>query len=104
ALTGDYHLGVAEVDLGFTGRMAEGHEYFGAAALPLRHGGPDNTRTAGVAMFVAEALEDALRRVPLLARGLPIIFQDLVDDGQERSQPRFGPRCPGPKAGRLLMR
>ena len=37
-------------------------------------------------VLVPEAVEDALRRVPLLAVAGPIVFQDPIDDSRERTQ------------------
>src|SRR5206468_4280776 len=53
-----------------------------------------------VAVLVAEPLEDAVGGVPLLLRGLPVILEDLMDDGQEGVE--LGPRPGGrPEGGRL---
>ena len=40
-------------------------------------------------VLVPEAVEDALRSVPLLAVAGPIVFQDPIDDSRERD-PAFG--------------
>ena len=46
-------------------------------------------------MFVAQTLEDPLRRVPLLPRPFAILFQDLIDDPYKRVQLRlrWQPAC-----------
>ena len=54
-------------------------------------------------VLVPEAVEDALRSVPLLAVAGPIVFQDPIDDSRERTQlwppraARFGDTLAAPR-------
>ncbi len=104
AVAGDLDDGLAEVELGMTGWMAERDERFLRVRLGSLHRRLDLGVTAGVAVFVPQALEDLPRRVPLLGRGLAVIVEDLVDRGQVGTE--HGLRAhPGHLiAGRLRVR
>ena len=60
-----------------------------------QHGLLHDGQTAHVTVFVAQTLEDPLRRVPLLPRPFAILFQDLIDDPYKRVQlwSRWQPAC-----------
>ena len=82
------HHRLVEVDLGMARRVMQRHEGF-AHRLPLRaHIVLHDGVAAGKAVLVAQALEDPLRRVPLLAQLFPVRLQDRVDDAGEAFQLR----------------
>jgi hypothetical protein len=64
--------------------VGQGDEDLGGAEPPGGDGFLDDSQAAGVAVLVAEPLEDAAGGVPLLPQGLLVALADLVDDGQER--------------------
>ena len=99
AVEGD--LGLAEVDLGLAGRVGQRDEDLGGPGLPGGDGLLDDGLAAFVAVLVAEPLEDPLGGVPLLPRGLPVVLEDLVDDGQEGAELGPGPGAVPAVAGRL---
>ena len=76
----------AEVELGFARGLAQGDEDFSRVQPPVSDGRSNLGRRALVAVFVAEALEDALGRVALLDRRVTVIEQDLVDDADELAE------------------
>ena len=76
--------GLAEIDLGVARRMRQGHEHLPGPALLLPDVVGDDGDAAAEAVLVAQALEDPLRRVPLLLRKSPVRLEDLVDDRNER--------------------
>ena len=82
-------LSLAEVDLGFARAVDQGDENHDGTKPPGGNGFLDDGQAAGVAVLVAEPLEDAASRVPLLPRGLLVVLEELVDEGKERSE--FGP-------------
>jgi hypothetical protein len=100
---GDHHLGPAEVALGLPGRVRQRHEGLGLALLPGRDRGTHDAGTAGVVVLVFETLVDSPRRVPLLGRGVPVLLQDPLDDGQESVEDRLGPRAALAERGWLLV-
>src|SRR5262249_51516356 len=69
---------LTEVDLRPTGTVSQGHEGLGrdkpSGYDRLRHGG----QASGISMLVAEPLEDPERGVPLLLRGLLVLFKEVV--------------------------
>ena len=72
----DHGHRLAEVDLGMAGRMGQRHE----GLPPLRPADPHvvlhHRVAAGIAVLVAQTLEDPLGRVPLLDRRGPVRLQD----------------------------
>ena len=64
--------------------MSQGDEDLGGMESASGDGFLDDSQAAGVAVFVAEPLEDAAGGMSLLPRGLLVVVEDLVDDGQER--------------------
>ena len=77
AHAGDLDHGLAEVELGMAGRVAERDEGLLGVLLGPLHRRLDLRVAAGVAVFVAQALEDPPGRVALLGRGLLVVGQDL---------------------------
>src|SRR3978361_2373064 len=61
----------------------------------------DDGQAASAAVLVAEPLEDAVGRVPLLPGGLLVGLEDLVDDAQEGVELGPGPGGRAAVAGRL---
>ena len=66
----DDHQSLAEVALRVARRMGQGHEHLHGLATMLSYVVLDRGVSAVVAMFVPEALEDALGRVALLPGAL----------------------------------
>ena len=99
----EHHLGLAEVDLGLTGAVGQGDEDLGGAEPPGGDGLLHDGQAAGVAVLVAEPLEDAAGGVPLLPRGFLVVLEDLVDDGEERLELRFRAGGSAAIAGRLRV-
>src|SRR5262249_56001008 len=73
----------------------------GGGGPPGGDGLLDDRQAALVAVLVAESLEDASGGVALLPGGLPVVLEDLVDDGQEAVELGPGPRGRAAIAGRL---
>lgn len=72
-------------------------------ALPLtlpQHVILHDGQAAAIAVLVTKPLEDPLRGVPLLRWATLIIFQDPIDDTNERVQLRPGRRVATPVPGR----
>ncbi len=69
---------LAEVELGVAGRVTERDERLLGVLLGPLHGRLDLRVAAGVAVFVAQALEDSSGRVTLLGRSLFVVGQDLL--------------------------
>ena len=101
AVEGD--LGLAEVDLGLAGAVGQRDEDLGAGAPPGGDGLLDDGLPAGIAILVAEPLEDPLGGVPLLPGGLLVVLEDLVDDGEEGVELGPGAGRGPPIARRLGM-
>ena len=76
----------AEVRLGVTGGMGEWHEHLTRPKPLLTNVVLHDGVAARETVLVPEAVEDALRSVPLLAVAGPIVFQDPIDDSRERTQ------------------
>src|SRR5512144_120935 len=76
-------LRLAEVDLGLAGAVDQRDEDLGTGAPPGGDGLLDDGRSTGVAVLVAEPLEDPLGGVPLLPGCLLVLLEDRVDDGEE---------------------
>ena len=72
--------------------------------LPGSHRVLDYRLATLKAMLVSQPLEDSLGRMPLLLGCLTVLFQNLVDDRQERLQLPLRPRLALPLTGRLGMR
>ena len=85
-------LRLAEVELGFARRMRQRHEDFGRLLLAAPDLVADDRDPAGVAVFVAEPLEDPLARMTLLRMDLLVGLQNLVNDRDERPDLRLVPR------------
>jgi hypothetical protein len=96
-------LRLAEVDLGLAGSVGQRDEDLGAGAPPGADGVLDDGQTSGVAVLVAEPLEDAPGGVALLPGGLLVVLEDLVDDGEEGIELGPGSRGRAAVAGRLGM-
>src|SRR6266511_2527829 len=101
AHAGDLHLRLAPVDLRLdAGLVHLRHEHLvdrlAQLAPPPAHVVAHRRLGDLRALLVHEALPDPLRRVPLLARRLPISDQPLVDQRPVRAQLR---RRPAPKLG-----
>jgi len=64
----DHRHGLAEVDLGVTGRVRERDEHLPRPGAPLAHVVLHDRVAAGEAVLGAEALVDPLGGVPLLRR------------------------------------
>jgi hypothetical protein len=99
----EHDLGLAEVDLRLAGRVGQRDEDLGVAAPPGADGVLDDGQAASVAVLIAEPPVDPHGGVPLLPRGLPVVLEDLVDDGQERLEDRGPPRRGAAVAGGLGM-
>ena len=80
----EHDVGIAEIDLGLAGPVAQGHERLGVLAAPGPHGVLDDGVAAVVVVLGLQAVEDAFGGVALLAGGVLILLQNLVDDRQER--------------------
>ena len=87
---------LAEIHLRMPRRMRQRHECL-AQSQPCR---PDiilhHRIAAGIAMLVAQALEDPLRRMTLLYRRIPIRRQDRVDHRDQRAKLRLRRRLLAP--------
>ena len=94
----------AEVDLGFAWRMRQRQKDFLVRLLPGSHRVLHHGLAAQVTVFIAQPLEDPLGRVPLLLRGLAIVFENLVNDRQKRFQLPLRSRLALPVPGRLRVR
>ncbi len=84
----DLAEGLAEIDLGVAWRMRQGDEHLLGPAFLLPDVVGNDRDAAGEAVLGAQALEDPLRRMPLLLRQRPVRLEDLVDDRDERIQLR----------------
>ena len=71
--------------------MGQRDEDLGRPQPPGGDGLLHDGQAAGIAVLVTEPLEDAAGGVPLLPRGLLVVLEDLVDDGQEGVELRAGP-------------
>ena len=78
---------------GLTRAVSQGDEDLGGAEPPGGDGFLDDGDAAGVTVLVAEPLEDAAGGVTLLPRGLLVVLEDLVDDGEECLELRLRSRC-----------
>src|SRR3954464_15670502 len=76
----DYRHCLAEVGLGMAGRVGQRHKHLLRLGTMLAHIVLHARIAAGIAVLGAQALEDALGRVPLLRRRRAVGRQDLVDD------------------------
>src|SRR3712207_9389682 len=74
----------AEFGLPLPGRMPQGDEHLPPPQPPLPHVGLHDRLPAGEAVLGPQPLEDAPRRVPLLAGPTAILLQDPVNDARER--------------------
>ena len=83
---------LTEIDLGMTRRMRQWNKDLARPSLLLPHVIGDDRDAAGKPVFVPEPLMDPLRRVPLLLQLAFVVFQDLVDDRNERIELRTGRR------------
>ena len=121
----DDHQCLAEVALGVSRRMGQGHEHLPRPTAMLPHVVLDDGVLAIKPVLVPQPLEDALGGVALLLEDLMILIQDVVDDSGEglllslskgwvfwaesvagspeaRSRPASCAPCPG--AGQTLWR
>src|SRR5262245_54790194 len=88
ALSGNDDSGMSVIALGLAGRMKQGNEDLGLGLLEGTDGIANDTGTAAVTMFVAEAIVDASGGMALFGWGVLVIVQDLLNDGEERSENR----------------
>jgi len=98
----DHRQSLAEVGLRMPGVMPQRHEHL---ALPLalaQHVILHDGQAAAIAVLVPQALEDPFRGVPLLDRLGLIVFQNPVDEPDERIQlrPCWRPATPVPARNR----
>jgi hypothetical protein len=96
----DHRHRLAEIDLGVTGLMGQRHEHLLRPGTMLVHIRLHRRVAAGIAVLGAQAIEDALGRVPLLRRRGAICRQDLVDNGREGAELGAGWRLAAPVARR----
>jgi hypothetical protein len=89
-LAPDHRHRLAEAGLPVPGRVHQGHEHLPPPQPPLPDIGLHDRLAAGEAVLGPQPLEDAPRRVPLLARALPVLLQDPVDHPGEPVE--LGPR------------
>jgi hypothetical protein len=96
----DHRQRLAEVSLRMPGVVPQRHEHLALALTARQNIVPHNRQPAGIAVLIAQALENPLHRVPLLRRAALILLQDPVNDAGERIQ--LGPlrRLAAPIPGR----
>src|SRR4051794_34764116 len=83
-----------------TGRVSQRYKHLLGPGTVLVHIGLHGRVAAGIAVLGAQALENALGRVPLLRRRGAVGRQDLVDDRSERAELGAGRRLGPPVARR----
>ena len=96
----DHRQRLAEVRLRVAGIMPQRHEHLTLPLTLRQHVILHDRQTAAIAVLVAQTLEDPLRRVPLLRRSALILFQDPIDDPDERIQLRTRRRTAAPVSRR----
>ncbi len=84
----DRRLGLAEVALGITRRMGERNVHLACPETPLSHVVLDYRVLATEPVLRFQTLVDPLRRVTLLPRKTPVLFQYPVDHPVVRVQLR----------------
>jgi hypothetical protein len=84
----DHADGLAEIDLRVPRRVRERHEHLPRPPLLLPDVVGDDGDAAGEPVLVSQPLVDPLRRVTLLLQLAFVVFQDLVDDADERIELR----------------
>jgi hypothetical protein len=96
---------LAEVHLRMARRVCQRHEHLPRPPLLLTDIVGDNGDAAGEAVLITQPLENPLRRVPLLPDPSLILFENLVDDRDERIQlrPRRWALSPIPRRHRMLQ-
>ncbi len=77
----------ARAHLGMARLVDQWHEHLPRPRPPFPHVVLDDRIAALKPMLIAQAVEDPLCRVTLLARAVPVFLQDQVDDGDVRRQP-----------------
>ena len=82
-LTPQHDVRLAEVHLGFPGRMHKRQEYLLVLVVPGSDDLLDARVATGVVVLSPQPLEDPLGRVPLLPMHLLVATEDLVDDRHE---------------------
>jgi hypothetical protein len=102
-LAGDLDGGLAEGELGVSGWMRRRDERFLGVRLGVLHRRLHLGVTPRVAVLVAQAVEDASRRVPLFGRGRLVVGQDPVDRGQMSPEHRLPADLSHLIAGRLCV-
>jgi hypothetical protein len=95
----DHRQHLAKVRLRVPGIMPQRHEHLSLPLTLRQHVVFDDRQAAGVAMLVAQTLEDPLGCVPRLRRSPSILLQDPLDDARERIQLRTR-RRPAPPVAR----
>ena len=83
----DDHQGLAEVALGLARRMGLRDEHLPRLAAALPDVVLDDGVSTAKAVLVPQALEDALRRVELLAGHGQVVVKDAVNDAGKWFQP-----------------
>ena len=103
---GDLDGRLAEVELGLAGRLAQRHEHLAADPNLLRDIAANRDLAPGVAVLVAQPLEDPPGRVALLTRRrrIRVERQDPVDHPDKRTKLRPLPRHLPPIPRRLGVR
>ncbi len=96
----DHANGLAEVDLRVPGGMRQRHEGLPAFGASDPDVVPHHRHTAGIAVLVAQPLEDPLGRMPLLRRRRPVGLENGVDHRQKRPKLRLLHRLRSRVAGR----
>ena len=102
--TTDPDQGLAEVGLCLARRMRQRHEHLLAPPLTFPNVVFDDRIAAGKPTLIAKPVEDALRRMPLLARHRPVRFQPALDDGDKRIEFRAPDLDPAPVTRRNRKR
>jgi hypothetical protein len=100
---GDDHPGAAEVHLALAGRVEQRHEDLGLGLLVGADGIADDAGAPRVALLVAQALIDTSSGVTLLGRCLAVVVDELLQNGQERAEDRFGAGLRGAEGQRLRV-
>ena len=84
----DHRHSLAEVHLRMPGIVPQRHEHLAEPLTTRQHVVLHDGKPAGVTVLVTHTLENPLRSMPLLRRTALVVFQDLVDEPDERIQLR----------------
>ena len=94
----DHRLGLAEVALGMSRGMGQWNVHLACPETPLAHVVLDYRVLATEHVLRSQTVIDPLRRVPLLLRKTPVLFQYPVDHPVVRVQ--LSPNPPKDRDGR----